>query len=349
MTILSRNILRLLDANLNRAVEGIRILEETSRMIFNNSEITGEIKDLRHSLVAVAKQEKILDNSLLLSRDSEHDILRDNETSSENNRTDLHSIIRANAGRAQEAVRALEEYVKLLYPNLSIHYKFIRFRLYDIEKSLAVLLQQKILTSRERLGVYVILDHERFLNKNISDLIEVLINAGAGTVVFRDGISCDHDFLKNSEIVISACRKNLVSGMINDRLDIALLVEAEGILVGPSDVPADLCKKVSNPGFITGFSLFHCTDIDIERIEGADYYLSSPVSGDSQSIAGLSKLISESSAPVVALCEYPEEIGKILEIGAAGIGIMPEYTGGFHEIEKIIVALKRRVIESGNQ
>ena len=135
-------VLRLLDANMNRALEGIRVLEETSRMLFDDCDLTKRIKDTRHALVQIIKDEKDLDSLMLFARGSEHDVLRNGNTSSEKTRTDTVSIIRANASRSQEAIRVLEEYIKILYPHLSEKFKKVRFDLYDIEKALALRIRE---------------------------------------------------------------------------------------------------------------------------------------------------------------------------------------------------------------
>ncbi len=138
----NNGIFRLLDANMNRALEGIRVLEESSRMLFDDCDLTKRIKDTRHALVQIIKDEKDLDSLMLFARGSEHDVLRNVNTSSEKTRTDTVSIIRANASRSQEAIRVLEEYIKILYPHLSEKFKKVRFDLYDIEKALALLIRE---------------------------------------------------------------------------------------------------------------------------------------------------------------------------------------------------------------
>ena len=135
-------VLRLLDANMNRALEGIRVLEETSRMLFDDCDLTKRIKDTRHALVQIIKHEKDLDSLMLFARGSEHDVLRNGNTSSEKTRTDIVSVVRANASRSQEAIRVLEEYIKILYPHLSEKFKKVRFDIYDIEKALASLIRE---------------------------------------------------------------------------------------------------------------------------------------------------------------------------------------------------------------
>ena len=135
-------VLRLLDANMNRALEGIRVLEETSRLLFDDCDLTNRIKDTRHALVQIIKDEKDLDSLMLFARDSEHDVLRNGNTISEKTRTDTVSVVRANASRSQEAIRVLEEYIKILYPHLSEKFKKVRFDIYDIEKALALRIRE---------------------------------------------------------------------------------------------------------------------------------------------------------------------------------------------------------------
>ena len=128
-------LLRLMDANLNRASEGIRVLEDTARMLFDDEELTLELKDMRHALTMAVKAVPGLDDELLCARDAGSDVLRSGETGSESSRVDIKNIVRANSARAQEALRVLEEFSKLIVPGLSESFKDIRFRLYESEKT----------------------------------------------------------------------------------------------------------------------------------------------------------------------------------------------------------------------
>ena len=127
-----KNILRLFDANLNRGFEGIRVIEVSARMLFNDEKLTRSIKEVRHALNNVIKSENNFDVALLKARGSEYDVLRNGEIQSERTRTDVNAVIQANSGRTQEALRTLEEYSKLLYPPMSEQFKKIRFQLYDL-------------------------------------------------------------------------------------------------------------------------------------------------------------------------------------------------------------------------
>lgn len=126
---LDNNSLRLIDANLNRLREGIRVVEDIFRYVYNDKQTATKLKSLRH-------QSRIdLYDDLLKSRDIINDCLKQS-TKSEQTREDLYSILIANFKRAQESSRVLEEFTKLETNNSSEIFKNIRYELYDLEKAL---------------------------------------------------------------------------------------------------------------------------------------------------------------------------------------------------------------------
>ena len=120
------NYLRLIDANLNRLREGIRVVEDIFRYVYNDKQTALKLKDLRHL--------SRLDNYIefLETRDVKNDVLR-TSIKSEQNRSDLNSILIANFKRAQESSRVLEEFCKLISIEDSENFKYIRYELYNLE------------------------------------------------------------------------------------------------------------------------------------------------------------------------------------------------------------------------
>ncbi|MEJ2468652.1 MAG: thiamine-phosphate pyrophosphorylase [Campylobacterales bacterium] len=117
----------MIDDNLNRLKEGIRVIEDVARYLQNDKATASRLKTLRH-------QSRIDDlKNLLASRDSENDVLRPT-VESEMNRESLQSILVANYKRAQESSRVLEEMYKIINPALSENFKQIRYELYTLEK-----------------------------------------------------------------------------------------------------------------------------------------------------------------------------------------------------------------------
>lgn len=118
---------RILDANLNRLREGIRVIEDIFRYTYNDKEKSTKLKTLRH------KCRIECDDKLLECRDIVNDVLK-STTKSESSREDLQSIITANFKRTQESSRVIEEILKLTNSHEAEKFKHIRYELYDLEK-----------------------------------------------------------------------------------------------------------------------------------------------------------------------------------------------------------------------
>ena len=123
---MENNYLRLIDANLNRLREGIRVVEDIFRYVYNDKQTAIKLKELRH----LSRLENYIE--LLETRDVNNDVLRAS-IKSEQNRTDLYSILIANFKRAQESSRVLEEFTKLISIKDSENFKYIRYELYNLE------------------------------------------------------------------------------------------------------------------------------------------------------------------------------------------------------------------------
>lgn len=124
---LSPELLRVIDANINRLKEAIRVVEDITRYYLNSKPLSSQLKELRHRV----KIEGI--KNLLDARDSINDVLK-TSTDSEMQRDDLQSIITANFKRAQESSRVLEEIGKLISSKTSANFKEMRYTLYALEK-----------------------------------------------------------------------------------------------------------------------------------------------------------------------------------------------------------------------
>lgn len=119
---------RIIDANLNRLKEGIRVAEDICRYGYNNLSAFSTLKDIRHKA-------KINTDCFIEYRDVELDVGK-KSTSSEMSRSCLNDICIANLKRAQESARVLEECFKLIDTKNSELFKDIRYQLYSVEKEL---------------------------------------------------------------------------------------------------------------------------------------------------------------------------------------------------------------------
>ena len=179
--------LRLLDANLNRASEGLRVLEDLARFAINDEALSRELKTARHELARLAQP---LDIRLLSWRDSAADVGRESTLRAGVPERDLLAVVRANAKRAEESLRVIEELARL--PELAAcinpgMIERLRYTTYDIEKRLAgrVLRRERAATLR---GLYVIVDREVSRGRALNDVAREAIAGGASVIQLRDKV-----------------------------------------------------------------------------------------------------------------------------------------------------------------
>ena len=324
-----KSLFRLFDANINRAAEGIRVLEDTARMLLDDEELTRTIKDIRHSLVQAVKTEKKLSRFLLLSRGSDTDVLRSGETAHERTRNDVLSVVEANASRAQEALRTLEEFGKLLYPNISERFKNIRFRLYDVEKSLAIQVGSRFLASPERMGIVVILDRSLFTGSDLIDVALKLIDGGAGTIAYRDTESSDGEFLKQAGRILDACSGKEVSAIMCNRIDCAMILGAEGILLQESGVSLKDCRGLVGPDCVIGYTMNLDAAGGLAIDEDADYVViesrTGTVTSEKEVLDAVIEIRSTSQKPVIVQGDFKLSAAKKMAgAGLTGFAVRPD-------------------------
>lgn len=127
---------RIIDANINRAKEGLRVCEEITRFILDSRQLTSEFKTIRHKIDTIIKRLPINLPDLLKTRESLKDVGK-NIYINELKRNNLKDIFFANIQRVKESIRVLEEFTKLINKNLAVKFKKIRYDLYEIEKKAA--------------------------------------------------------------------------------------------------------------------------------------------------------------------------------------------------------------------
>lgn len=122
-------VLRLLDANLNRCREGLRVLEDTARFVRNDARFFRTFRSLRHKLDVITRW---LYPELVAARESAND---EGRTVKEGGRSSAAALVTANFRRCEESLRVLEEYGKLFSAAAGREFKKIRFSVYKLEKN----------------------------------------------------------------------------------------------------------------------------------------------------------------------------------------------------------------------
>ncbi|OGS19159.1 MAG: hypothetical protein A2219_06085 [Elusimicrobia bacterium RIFOXYA2_FULL_50_26] len=122
--------MRLIDANVNRCREGLRVIEDTARFVLGNGTLYRRLRALRHS---VDKATRRIYPQMIAHRNSVSDTGR---ALKECKRDNIRAVASANFRRVEESLRVLEEYGRLLIPGSRAVFKEIRYKVYNYEKQL---------------------------------------------------------------------------------------------------------------------------------------------------------------------------------------------------------------------
>lgn len=259
---------RIIDANLNRAGEGLHLLEEMARLMLNDAALTQQLKSIRHEIL---RGDWAFNQTLIQSRDSKGDVGFDIELEGEPR--ELPIAVVANARRVQEALRILEEMAKVAgtTPQLEAErFKEARFALYSIEQELLGRLTRRDKAVRI-VGLYAIIDSQ-FLGKRIHiKVAQELIRGGAGVIQLRDKFTAKAELLPIALELRRLCAERGVLFIINDHLDIALAADADGLHLGQEDLPVAVARQLLPMGMILGGSVNTVEQAKAAEAGGADY------------------------------------------------------------------------------
>jgi thiamine-phosphate pyrophosphorylase len=280
------SVWRVLDANLNRAREGLRVLEDFARFLVDNHDVSLKLKSMRHDLVAAEKQlfasAGIGMADRLQFRDTEGDVGTSQMTDGEQQRSALADVIIANARRVEESLRSLEEFGKLVSAPFSVAMKSLRYSAYTMEKSLAGISAPGLLRYDDKASrlqqarVYVLIT-ESMCRLPWQQVVEQSLEAGADVVQLREKSLNDRELLRRAEWIRAASGNSHALFIVNDRPDIAAICEADGVHVGQEEFSVAEARKILKPGQLVGLST-HNPEQAIQATEaGADYLGVGPV------------------------------------------------------------------------
>ncbi len=266
----SHSMLRIIDANLNRLSEGLRVLEDLARLQLNDPTLTQQLKTMRHNLL---RSDHTFNQRLLEARNAAGDIGMDIEVPEEEKQHDLPTMLVANAKRAQQSIRVLEELAKTpdTIPGLDpVKLQQTRFDLYTIEKNLlSKLLRQD--KAKHITGLYVILDSRALKGRTYLEAAHQVINGGARIIQLRDKFLSKRELLPIALELKSLCAEKNVLFIMNDYLDIALAADADGLHLGQNDLPIKIARQLLPIAKVLGGSVTTVEQTATIEAEGADY------------------------------------------------------------------------------
>ncbi|VAX41724.1 Thiamin-phosphate pyrophosphorylase, partial [hydrothermal vent metagenome] len=215
--------LRILDAAANRACEGLRLLEDTARFTLDHAQLTEELKSIRHAVRTTLRSAGVDPLALIASRDTPTDVGATIETKSERSRPSQRAVIDAAAGRAAEALRSIEEILKL-DPDASDAARTtesLRYRIYEAHQRLSLALG----ADRDNFHGWrlCVIITEALCKHPWLETARLAIAGGADCIQLREKTLGDRELLIRATALVNMARPLNVSVIINDRPDIALL------------------------------------------------------------------------------------------------------------------------------
>ena len=260
------SIYRLLDANFNRAREGLRVIEDCARFVLDDPTISGMAKLLRADLQTV--HEALGPDVLLTSRDTPGDVGAGIVTDAELARADVAQVVSAACKRLSEALRTIEEYTKLLRPAMTGRVEKLRYGSYTLEQRIGSRLQT---TGRmAEGGLYAILSSD-LCKQSVRQTAEAVLAAGVKIIQLREKHTPDDQFYALACELRQLTDQHDALFIVNDRADIAALTGADGVHLGQGDLPLADVRRLLRPGALVGRSTHSLADAQHAVHEGADY------------------------------------------------------------------------------
>tara|TARA_Y100001968_G_scaffold332132_1_gene389195 strand:+ start:1100 stop:2146 length:1047 start_codon:yes stop_codon:yes gene_type:complete len=265
---IDQRVARLIDANLDRTREGLRVIEDWCRFGLDRRDLVIKIKNWRH--VLAAHHHDIYKNARAASSD-QGALLNHPE---QENRDTTQSVITANCSRAQEGLRVLEEFSRKTDPELAKSASIIRYALYELEQTiLKVKYKKNRVEKLKSCKICLITSPESELLKTVHDAVK----SGVKIIQFRGKDGTDQENFMQSKELASICTKNDCLFIINDRIDLALAVEADGVHLGQNDIPTNIARKLLGPEKLIGRSTHSLMQLHSAEEEGCDYIGIGPV------------------------------------------------------------------------
>ncbi len=314
--------MRVIDANLNRAGEGLHLLEDVARLMLNDADLTQQLKTMRHEIL---KGDWSFNQQLVQSRDSEGDVGVDTEVSGEEKQRDLPITVVANSRRVQESLRILEELAKVpgATPKLDPQkFKQARFALYTIEQKLLSRLL-RLDKARRLTGLYAVVDSDSLGGRPHIEVAGELIRGGAKIIQFRDKSRDKSERLSITQGLKDLCSEHGALFIVNDYIGLALATDADGLHLGQKDLPVSLARRILAIDQIIGCSVKTVEQAKAAEAAGADYIAVGSIYPTSSKegavvvgIEGLRQVKQAVSLPIVAIGGINR--GNAAEVLAAG-------------------------------
>jgi thiamine-phosphate pyrophosphorylase len=342
-------VLRLVDANLDRLGEGLRVLEDVSRFLLNDAVLSKRLKTLRHTLV---KDLGPLEHELLSARRVAEDVGAPTTKRVALQHQDLPALITANSRRVQESLRVLEEFSRLSGGPLAGKagsFEKARFEVYDLEQQLVGRLLRHDKAGRLN-GLYLVLDTMALKGRDEVEVAGAAIRGGVKTIQLRDKQRGKAVVLAVARKLRDLCADKDVLFIVNDHVDIALAVSADALHLGQDDLPPAEARRILPIDMLIGCSTHSTAEAVRAEAGGADYVAVGSIyptmSKEKFKLVGpetLRRTRSRVSVPLIAIGGINHtNVQEVMKAGADGVAVISAVLGAA-DVEKAAKGLAAKM------
>ena len=353
------SVLRLIDANANRAREALRVMEDAARFLLDDAEIAGELKRLRHDLAAALAAFP----DAPLHRDTPGDVGTTLTTDAEGKRAATRDVVTAAGKRLSEALRALEEVAKIP-PTPPTHaaaerseaagitFEALRYRGYDLEQRLALRFAGG---QARQWRLCVLLSEQLCTHHDWLDVAHAAIDAGADCLQLREKSLPGGELVQRTRALLEIARPRGVTVILNDRPDAARIAGADGVHLGQTDLPCREVRKWAGNGLLIGVSTRRLDQARTAVDDGADYCGVGPMfatttAPEKTELAGpeyLRRYRDEVPLPHLAIGGItPDNVAELVAAGVRGVAVSSSVCGARHPgeaVRKLLAALPTEI------
>lgn len=316
--------LRILDVNINRSREALRVIEDYARFTLDDADAAGALKRCRHELRALVAT--LGHDALLAARDIQGDVGREVKTAGELRRDSLEDVVRAAFGRLSEATRALCEYAKPISPPAAAAAEALRYEVYALEQR--VVLRGDLRRRFREVRLYVLLT-EALCRGNWLETARAALRGGADCLQLREKTLPDQELLARARRLCDLTHEFNALLAINDRPDIARLAGADVIHVGQDDLSVREIRHVAGARPLVGKSTHTLEQFTAALAENPDYLAVGPMfpspTKPQDHIAGLATLAAvrpRTALPLVAIGGITaDNAAQVFAAGASAVAV----------------------------
>jgi thiamine-phosphate pyrophosphorylase len=203
-------------------------------------------------------------------------------------------------------------------------------------------------------SLYVITDRRLARGRSHLEVARSAIQGGATVVQLRDKEATTRELVETGRLLRALTRKLGATLIVNDRADVALAVEADGVHLGVDDLPVPIARRLMGPQAIIGFSPETVEGARQAEADGADYLGvgavfgtgTKPDAGSPIGLEGLREMVQAVSIPVVAIGGITAaNAARCIRAGAAGVAVIGTVVGA-ENIEAAARRLRERIEET---